>query len=220
MKEDVIRALTKKADAIEKGTNLLLEKTRDWQVIKAYLNNRLVDLELTDIQQKKLERYQFVYNQLVSGKYTDQEVISQLTNKSMYGVSLSQAYEDMSSSREIFASVVNINKRFEINLQLQINRNMQRKAEELGDFKALAALEKNRALLLKLLPDEEENPAEFFEGHIFEAVFDPRLLGAPDIDMKEVLKAVNEKRNKKINIDLFDDIPFEDVTDDADETSL
>ncbi len=142
-------------------------------------------------------------------------------NKSLYDISLSQAYEDLSCTRELFNSVVNINKQFEINLELQINRNYQRKCEELGDFKAVAALQKNRALLLKLLPDEDINPGEMFEGHVFEAVFDPRLLGAPDIDMKEVLKAVNEKRNKKINIDLFDDIPYEIIKpNDHDESSL
>lgn len=221
MKTDVATALIKKADGIQKATEALLETTRDWQTIKAYLSNRLGEaFELTETQQKKLTRYKFIYDQLSSGKYTEQEVVSQLTNKSLYALSLSQAYEDLRCSQEIFTSVISVNKEFEIKLQLQINRNLQRKAEELGDFKAAAAFEKNRALLLKLLPDQDDSPADMFEGHIFEAVFDPRLLGAPDVDMKEVLKTINEKRDKKINIDLFEDIPFEDKPDDTDESTL
>jgi len=69
-------------------------------------------------------------------------------------------------------------------------------------------LKKNRVLLLSLLPDKEDSSSELFEGHSIEAVFDPTLLGAPAVDMQEVLKAVNEKRDKKINI--FDHLSFED----------
>ena len=218
MKEDVTRALIKKAEQIQASTNLLLQKTNDWQTIKAYLSNRLSEDFLTDDQKLKKDRYQYIYNQLVSGKYTDLEICNQVMK--LYGVKTAQAYEDISCTRELWNSVLNINKQFEIKLELQINRNMLRKCEELGDMKAFAAIEKNREKLLALLPDQEENPAEMFEGHTIEAVFDPRLLGAPDIDMKEVLKAINEKRDKKINIDMFDDIPYEELDNGNPETPL
>jgi hypothetical protein len=218
-KESVQNALIKKAEQIKNATELLLEKTRDWQVIKAYLCNRLNDMELTTEQQKKKDRYQFIYNQMISGKYTDQDIVHQVMK--IYHLKIAAAYEDMSSTREIFNAAVNINKRFELNLQLQINRNMLRKAEEMGDMKAYAQIEKNRALLLKQLPDEDENPAEYFEGHFIEAVFDPTLLGAPAVDMKEVLRVINEKRDKKINIDMFEELHAEDVKpNDTDQTSL
>jgi hypothetical protein len=209
---DVSKALMKKAEKIAYGTELLMAKTRDWQIIKLYISNRLADIPLTEEQQKKLDRYQFIYNQLVSGKYTDVEVVNQVIK--IYKVKQSQAYEDMSCAKELAPSFINVSKRFELTLQLQINRNMLRKCEELGDMKAYAAIEKNRALLLKQLPDDDDNPAEFFEGHMIEAVFDPRLLGAPEVDMKELLRVINEKRDKKIKIDMFDELQFEDVTDD------
>ncbi len=211
MKEGATTALIKRAEQVQYGAELLMAKTRDWQTIQAYLSNRLEDLQLTETQLQKLKRYQFIYEQLASGKYTDTEVINQVVKQ--HKIKIAQAYEDMSCTREIYNNVININKQFEIKLQLQINRNMQRKAEELGDFRALAQLEKNRALLLKLLPDDDINPAEFFEGHEIEAVFDPRLLGAPDVNMKELLKTINEKRNKKINIDMFEELPFDDKKD-------
>lgn len=218
MKEEVSVVLKNKAEAIRKGAELLLEKTRDWQLIKQYLNNRLQDIELTATQQEKLNRYQYVYNQLVSGRYTDQEVITQLTK--LHGISLRQAYEDMNATREIFCTVVNINKLFEIQLQIQITKGMIRKAEELQDFKSAAALGKNLATLLSMLPDVEENPAELFEGHTIEAVFDPSLLGAPPVNMKEVLTAINAKRKVKINTDMFEDIDHEEVKPDEPEAPL
>jgi len=210
--------IIKKAEQIAELTDKITEQTRDWQLIKEFMSSRSTDLRLNERQEKKLERYQYIYNQLVSGKYTDTQIINQLMNKKLFGVSLKQAYEDMRSSRELFNYSFNINRTFEINLQLQINRNLMRKAEEIGDFKAAAAFEKNRAMLLKLLPEEEATPAEHFEGHMIEAVFDPRLIGAPDVDLKELLKAINEKRKVQINVDeLAIDIPHEELNNDGKE---
>lgn len=212
MKEDVHTALMRRAEQVRTSAETLMANTRDWQMIELFMRNRLSESDLTEEQLKKLERYQFIYNQLVSGKYIEPEVVHQLTSKKFYGLSVSQAYEDLNATKKLMPSVVNISKRFELHLSLQLNQIRQRKAEELGDMKALAAFEKNRAALLKELPDEEENPAELFEGHQIEAVFDPRLLGTPDVDMNEVLKAVNEKRDKKIKIDMFTELlPSEDI---------
>lgn len=206
--------LIKRAEHVARAAETIAEQTNDWQMIRAFMVNRINDIVLNEKQEKKLERYQYVYNQLVGGKYTDMEIIGQLMNKKLYGVSLKQAYEDIRCSRELFNTTINVNKVFEINLQLQINRNMQRKAEELGDMKAAAAFEKNRVMLLKLLPEEEDTSAEMFEGHMIEAVFDPRLIGAADVDMKEILQLINDKRKVKINIDSFVvDILHEDLKD-------
>lgn len=212
-KESLDKALLKKAEQVRAGAQALMEKTSDWQVIQQYLCNRIKDIKLNPEQEKKLRRYEFVYNQLVSGRYTDTEVVSQLMN--IHKVAMVQAYEDIRNAREIFGTVININKQFEVKIQLQVNRDMLRKASELNDLKAYAALEKNRQKLLDMLPDEETNPGELFEGHEIEAVFNPKLLGAPDISNEELvalMKAINAKRGKKINMDLFvEDIPHEEV---------
>jgi hypothetical protein len=83
---------------------------------------------------------------------------------------------------------------------------MKRKAMAAFDFKAAAAFQRNIIELQKLIPDKEETLGEFFEGHTIEAVFDPRLLGAPAVDMKEVLKALNAKRKTPIKIDMFEEL--------------
>jgi len=76
-----------------------------------------------------MERYQFIYNQLVSGKYSDADVINQLTNKKFYGLSLRQAYDDMKAAKSLFSSFIKINKRYELHLALQLNPKRQIKAE-------------------------------------------------------------------------------------------
>ena len=212
MKEEVTKYLQKKAEQVSYATELLLSKTRDWQAIQQYLCNRLNEITLTPTQEEKLKLYQYIYNQLVSGKYTDQDVINQVMK--LFDIKIVQAYEDLSCTREVFNSVININKLFELNLQLQINRDMMRKAAEINDFNSYRFLEKNRIELLKELPDVEENPGEDFIGHEFEATFDPRKLGAPDVNMKEVLTAINAKRKVKIKTDMFEELdtqPDEDT---------
>ncbi len=218
MSSNVSDKLMKRMQQVMQSTELMLEKTKDWQMIKAYESNRLfTDDYLTTQQKKKRDRYQYIYNQLVSGKYTEHEVVTMTMKR--YQIKQQQAHEDLSCAKEIFTTVINIDRQFEINLQLQINRSLQRKAEEIGDLKAAAAFEKNRVMLLKLLPEQEESPADMFEGHEIEAVFDPKLLGAPDVDMKEILELINQKRKVKIDLEkVVTDIPFEEMNNEETDT--
>ena len=208
MKEDVSLILQRTADQIRAGAEILLAKTRDWQVIKAYLSNRVNEMELTPTQQIKKKRYQFIYEQLVSDRYSEREVINQVVK--IYEIGLTQAYEDLKCTREIYNSLLTIDKRFEQKMELESARSMKRKCIELNDFKAAAAVQKNIVMLMKDLLDDIENP-ELFEGHSFEVTFDPALLGAPPVNMKELLTAINDKRSKKINTDMFEEIPHVDV---------
>jgi len=213
--------LIQHAEKVKKAADEITNTISDWQLIKKYLTNRSSDIELNEIQEKKLERYQFIYNQLVSGKYTHHEIVNMLINKKSYGLSLKQALNDMECSKELYDHLINVKKSLEINVELQVNRRLMAKAEEIGDMKAVAQLQKNRISLLKLLPEEDATPAEHFEGHMIEAVFDPRLIGAPDVDLKELLNSINEKRKVKLNVDeLAIDIPHEDLNDGKEEAAL
>lgn len=208
--EPVSNLLIKRAEQIRSAAEILIAKTNDWQIIKQFLCNRLDEVELTEIQQKKLERYQFIYNQLVSCKYTDQDVLNMLIKT--YKIKVGQAYEDMNCARELFTAVININKRFELQIELQSAKDMKRKCVEICDFKTAGAIQKNMVAIIAMLPDEQDNPAELFEGHDIEAVFNPKLLGAPDVNIKEVLAAINAKRKVVIKTDLFENIPYEETT--------
>jgi len=209
MKKDVIKVLEEKRDQIAAGTEMIVAKTRDWQVIVAYMNNRFNEIDLTPEQQEKLKRYQYIHAELSSFKYTEQEVIIQVMN--MFDVKIVQAYEDLNSTKEIFSKVLSIKKRFEQKMQYEAAKKVLHKCEELQDFKAYAAVHKNIVLLLRDIQEEEDNAGELFDGHTFEVVVDPRLIGAPKVDRKAVLYAINAKRSKKINASIFEDIDHEDV---------
>ena len=194
------------------ATDFMVSSTRDWQTIKEFLFNRVNEIKLSPAQQEKLKRYDFIYKQLGSGKYTDAEVMAAAMK--VFDIKQSQVYEDMSCTRELFNTVLNINKRFELSIQLQINRDMMRKAAELCDFKAYAALEKNRYTMLEMIEEVADNAGEMFTGHEIEPMFDPSLLGisgAEDIDMQAVLKDINSKRKAKIKTEMFTDIPHEEL---------
>ena len=208
-RESIPAVLKKTAEKILNSTDVLNARTRDWQTIKNFISNRVAEIKLTDTQQKKMERYQYIYNLSVSGKYTESDILSTLMKE--YKIERTQAYEDLSCSKEIFSSVININKQFELNVQLQVNRKFQMKAEAVGDLKALAAFEKNRIALLAIIEEQEENPADMFEGHQYEAVFNPALIGAAPIDINELMNVVNEKRKVKIKRELFEHLDFEDI---------
>lgn len=70
-----------------------------------------------------------------------------------------------------------------------------------------------------MLPEKEENPADAFQGHVIEPVFDPRLIGAEDVDLRQVLQVINEKRDVKLNINQITSIPFEEVNDDEQDSA-
>lgn len=208
--ENVTSHLVKQAKSIANGAELLASTVNDWQLIRRYLTNRLAEVELSDVQQKKLERYNFIYDQLATGNYTDKEIVPLISER--FSVSIRQAYEDIACSKEVYTHVFNFNKGFELRLQLDLNREMLKKAKEKGEFKNYAALEKNRIRLMEMMPDLEESE-NWFEPHELIIQFNPDLIGAPKVDMQEVLKYINEKRKAKIKTELFEEIKIESNAD-------
>lgn len=207
MHEDVSNILKLTANQISYSANLLADMTMDWQVIKEYLSNRLNNLVLTETQQKKLDRYNFIYNQTLSGKYSKQQVLNMTMEK--FQICHSQACKDANATSEIFSTIITINKKFELQLELESAKDMKRKCIALNDFKTAALIQKNIIAIIDQLPEEVDDAAAKFEGHFIEAVFDPRLLGAPEINMTEVLNALNAKRKVKIKTDLFENLSFQ-----------
>lgn len=203
--------LDKRKNQISTSVELLMEHTRDWQTIKAYINNRL-EVELTAEQQKKYDRYQFIYNNICSGKYGKAQILEQVQR--FFNIARTQAYEDYNATQEIFTSTISINKILELYLQLETCKELQRKSAAAGDFRAAAAFGKNIIAINKEIPEVENNLADLFEGHNFEVTFDPALLGAPAVvDMQELLTKINVKRKVKIKMDFLnaEDINHEDV---------
>lgn len=206
----VKEALTKKVQQIEYSTKILIERNTDWQKIKAFLTDRLNEVQLTKKQEEKLERYQFVYNQLMSGKYTEQEVIDSLCNPKLYNIKQWQAYDDIRCTKELFSTVFVLKKQFELQSEIKIAKAARAQCLAIHDFKNAASFGKVIQSLIALLPDEDDEQSDIFVGHTIEPVFDPSLIGAPPLDMEELkglLKQINEKHHTRINLDFIEELP-------------
>lgn len=204
-------AIVKKYQEVEKYTESLLEVVQDWQTIQRHLKNRLEKIKLTKKQQEKLDRYQFAWSMLVSGDADDGQVAEMICQT--YHVEKSQAYEDIKCTREVFGSVVSIKKQLGLQTQYQIMLKAQSRALALDNMTSFASISKVIHGILKDIEDEEENPASEFHGHVFEPVFDPALLNSgEEVNMKEVLDAINAKRKVKLKMnEIATAIPYEEI---------
>lgn len=178
----------------------MAEQTNDWMMIRDYMNNRLGEMRLSDQQKTKLRRYQFAYDQLSSGRYTELEVISQLQEH--FGVAEVTAISDLKCSKEIYSTTLAINKRFEIKMQIELLKIEQQKARDVGNLDASAKLAKCIAEFLKMVPDEMPDKDDAFTPHQNALTFNPAILGIPAIDkteMNDLLKTLANKYNYKLD---------------------
>jgi hypothetical protein len=201
-----VKQLMTTARQIRFGTEILLAETRDWQLIREYITNRFSKIELNQNQQLKLERIQFIYNSLCSGKYTEQDVIDMLVQLPAYNISLCQAYNDLKAAKELFPQFNNLKRDFELNVEIEIARKARTKCLAVNDHKNAVAYGNLIKDLLKLLPEESEDDGIDFTGHNYEFTYDPSLIGAPDVDIPELLAYINKKRKVDIKTDLFDEL--------------
>lgn len=204
------KELELRAKQVAKGAENLSNLTRDWQVIKEYMCNRLNKISLTETQKAKLDRYQFMYNQLVSGKYTESKVINQVMN--LYKISYATAYADLRDTHELFNSCINIDKSFLLKQQVEIAMDITSKCLLIGDYKNAIAAQKNLTAILRELRVDDTSPGEHYEGIHIEAVFDPTLIGGNPItktDFDELVGLINKNRTKKIDPKFYEAIDFE-----------
>lgn len=184
-------------------------EAKDWKMIVEYMTNRDKDIQLNKAQQDKLDRYQYIYNQFISSK-SERVVIDIIIKK--YEVNESIARKYVLSTQELFGHCIKLDKTFELNVQLQIAKNLQRKCEEVQDFKTAAGFQKNATNILRLLKDENLSPGENYEGIHIEAVFDPTLIGGDPVtkkDFDELVALINKNRTKKIDPKFYEAIDFE-----------
>lgn len=200
----VNRVVTESQQQIAHAAELLAAEVNDWQTIQNYITRRVTDIKLSPEQETKLKRYQFIYNQLSGGRFTDEDVVSQLEDH--FSISYVQALKDIRDAKELYTVAFQVNKQFEIKLQLTLNRIMLDKANNMQDLKAYAALEKNRQKLLAMLPDDADGRADDFEGHTYQILFEPELLGIEPInnkDLEQFLQTIKEKFGVSVQIPGF-----------------
>lgn len=204
--------LQKQALELEARIDYITEQTNDYQTIRAYMNNRFDQIKLTPGQTEKLRRWQYIYDQMSTGKYSDDDIRSQL--EVHFSVDTQTARNDIRHAQELFSTTLSINKKFRIIMDLKLLDKMQRKAALDNQLDAYARLQKTKNELYKMLPDEEEMPGDYFQPrtNIFE--FNPALLGVNPIDPSK-LKALIEQLKSDLQIT---DIDFEMIYDNPEDS--
>ena len=212
MAENLSAVLHRKSAQISASAELAAAAISDWQIIQDHLTQRIRDIVLTEAQEKKLQRYQFIYNQSVSGKYNEREVCEMV--KGLEGVaSIAQALAEMRDAKELFTTAYKLDKHFELKMSLEMNLTMMARAKAKGDERAYAQLEKNRAKLISMIPDDEKALGEEFLPHTNNIMFNPVLIGGTVIPEDELTKLEQDLKTQHGGNPTIETIPFEEVKD-------
>lgn len=187
----------------------MAEQTNDFQVIKSFMNNRFNDLtSLTPQQELKMKRWQFIYDQSSTGKYTDADIRNQLVTH--FKITEHQAWDDMRKSQELFTKTLHFDKKFKMMIDLQLLDLMRAKAISNNDIDGFAKLQKQRNDLYRLIPDEEEQPGDYFKPIQLNYAFNPEYMGktrVPSDKMKSLIEMLKEEHG-------ITDIDYEILNDD------
>lgn len=176
----------------------MAEQTNDMQMIKAYLSARMGNIMLSEQQLAKMKRWQFVYDQFSTGKYTESDIRFQLAK--MFNISDQVAVADLRTAQEVFATTMALNKRFKIQLDIQLIDVQQQKCRDTNNMDAYAKLQRVKNELYKMLPDEpEETPADYFQPRTNEIKYDPSLLGHKPVP-PEQMQALIDEMKREFNI--------------------
>ena len=189
--------LADKQTEILRRAEWMTEQTNDMQTIRSYMSARMKEVKLTVDQELKLRRWQFIYDQLSSGKYTETDVRNQLQKH--FGICEQVAYADIHTAKEIFSTTLNLNKKFKIITDIQLLDLMKLKAREANKLDEYAKLQRVQNELYKMIPDEEPNPTEDFTPRTNLVQYNPGLLGIPAIPDEQMHELV-EQLKREFNI--------------------
>lgn len=140
---------------LSKGNILaLLKKNKadeNWEVIEQYLIAGGVGIELTELQQRMLERWQFIDEKLRQSKYRRYEIWSMVSVR--FGVSVDTARRDMVGAEYVFASTSPLNKKYKIAVRIEFLERQINLAAASNDYKAVAMLESTLQKYYDIYPD-------------------------------------------------------------------
>lgn len=202
---------TTKAELIRRA-EWIAEQTNDYQTIKAYMQARIREVDMTEAQKEKLRRWQFVYDQSATGNYSEAQIRLQLQEH--FKVNQNTSYVDMRQAKELMSTTLNINKIFKIQLDIELLDIMKQKAKSTNNLDAYAKLQKAQNELYKMLPDDDHSAGDDFIPHANIIEFNPALLGVeriPDDQMKKLLDQIKHEFN-------ITDIEFDETPSNATST--
>jgi hypothetical protein len=160
----------------------------------------LNEVKLTEDQQTKLKRWQFIYDQLSSGRYNETDVRNQLLKT--FPISEYTAFKDMMEAKEVFSTTLNLNKKFKMMTDIQLLDMMKLKASDANKLDEYAKLQRVQNELYKMIPDEETNPTEDFTPRQNLVQYNPSLLGIPAMPDEQINELLNQLKREFNIVDI------------------
>lgn len=128
------------------------------ETILSYLESGGEGVELTDLQQSLLERWERA-DELIKrniGKKNREEVANML--RSIYKYHRATAYKDMMDAEYVFASSKPWNKKYLIGIRIEYCMKRINEAREMGDAKLEATMEQTLQKYIEMYPDDLVEP--------------------------------------------------------------
>lgn len=175
--------------------------------------DELQDLHLSAIVKARVERLRGCYAfWLRYPRFTVREMVDQ--DKAMFGVSETQAYDDIHLCQVMLGNLNAASKEFwrwKINQEIDEDR---KAAKAAGDFRALAVMQKNRIKNNRTdTPDEPELAFDKIVPVEFRMTDDPTVIGLQKIPN---LRAKIKKMEKRYSMPDIEDADFEELPPDDD----
>lgn len=123
----------------------------NWEVIEQYLIAGGIGVHLTPLQERMLERWQFIDEKMRQAKYRKYEIWGMV--KSRFGVSIDTARRDMAGAELVFSSSSPLNKKYRIGVRIEFIERQISLAAASNDFKAVAMLESTLQKYYDIYPD-------------------------------------------------------------------
>lgn len=162
--------------------------TDEDRIIK-YICSKQGEVVLSEEQQKMLERYSFIDDQIRDNKL-DKEIVEELKKK--YGIEKTQAYIDIRATRYVFNSQRMIDKNTELYQLNQASIQVLRLAIESKDVGKMIRAIEARAKVLELIPDEEKGGGNM-QNNFFVIMNQGKQQGAFKLDLNTVDKLQPEQ---------------------------
>jgi hypothetical protein len=172
---------------------ILTTKTDNEKIIEFLIQDG-DDIRLSKSLQEKLERMDFCHDLIK--KYGSRTRVAPQIMK-MYGVSKAQAYRIFQDTQDVFGSTQKTSREFWLDILLGFMMESREKASKKGDFRSVAAIEKNMASAVeKLAGNKDSVPFEKVQPPPIMIGFFPETLKVelPDDWEDQVKKIIQPKR--------------------------
>lgn len=180
-------------------------------------DDELREQRVSTLVMERLHRIRGMYAYWLQfpGKF-DQEIVNY--DMQMFGVKRAQAYDDLHLVQLLLGNIKQASKEF---MRWKINRDLEedlKAARRAGDFRSVAAIEKNRILNNRTDKDDEmELEFEKIVPQQFEPTDDPTVLGITKVpDLRGRIRQMIKKYSAA-NMQYAD---YEEVEDDGDEQAI